>query len=142
MSTPVIIDGHAFLHLRSQKFTCVELKTGKQTWTTTGRYGQYWSLVGAEGPHPGAGPARRADSDSCHAREVRSSRLKEDQRRGDVGTSGGLWRPGICPRVERHLDLPLAIIVMVDQEQITLDTTGHRQMDDLTAKVVVTVMGD
>ena len=45
MSTPVIIDGHAYLHLRSQKFTCVELKTGKQTWTTTGRYGQYWSLV-------------------------------------------------------------------------------------------------
>ncbi len=31
MSTPVIIDGHAYLHLRSQKFTCVELKTGKQT---------------------------------------------------------------------------------------------------------------
>lgn len=45
MSTPVTIDGHAYLHLRSQKFTCVELKTGKQTWTTSGRYGQYWSLV-------------------------------------------------------------------------------------------------
>ena len=45
MSTPVTIDGHAYLHLRSQKFTCVQLKTGKQTWTTSGRYGQYWSLV-------------------------------------------------------------------------------------------------
>ena len=45
MSTPVIIDGHACLHLRNQKFTCVDLKTGKQTWTTTERYGQYWSLA-------------------------------------------------------------------------------------------------
>jgi outer membrane protein assembly factor BamB len=45
MSTPVIIDGHAYLHLRSQRFTCVDLKSGKQTWTTTTRYGQYWSLV-------------------------------------------------------------------------------------------------
>jgi outer membrane protein assembly factor BamB len=45
MSTPVIIDGHAYQHLRSQKFTCVELKTGKQAWTTTEQYGQYWSLV-------------------------------------------------------------------------------------------------
>jgi outer membrane protein assembly factor BamB len=41
MSTPVIIDGYAYLHLRSQKFTCVDLRTGKQTWTTAERYGQY-----------------------------------------------------------------------------------------------------
>jgi outer membrane protein assembly factor BamB len=45
MSTPVVIDGHAYLHLRNQKFTCLDLATGKQKWTTTSRYGQYWSLV-------------------------------------------------------------------------------------------------
>jgi outer membrane protein assembly factor BamB len=44
MSTPVVIDGHAYLHLRSQRFTCLDLATGKQTWTTE-PYGQYWSLV-------------------------------------------------------------------------------------------------
>jgi len=44
MSTPVVIDGHAYLHLRNQRFTCVELATGKQKWTTQ-PYGQYWSLV-------------------------------------------------------------------------------------------------
>jgi outer membrane protein assembly factor BamB len=44
MSTPVVIDGHAYLHLRNQRFTCLELATGKQTWTTR-PYGQYWSLV-------------------------------------------------------------------------------------------------
>ena len=44
MSTPVIIDSHAYLHLRNRRFTCVDLTTGKQTWTTR-PYGQYWSLV-------------------------------------------------------------------------------------------------
>jgi outer membrane protein assembly factor BamB len=44
MSTPVIIDAHAYLHLRSQRFTCLDLATGKQTWTSE-PYGQYWSLV-------------------------------------------------------------------------------------------------
>ena len=44
MSTPIIIDGHAYLHLRSKRFTCVELATGKQKWTTK-PYGKYWSLV-------------------------------------------------------------------------------------------------
>ena len=44
MSTPVVIDGHAYLHLRNQRFTCLDLATGKQKWTTQ-PYGQYWSLV-------------------------------------------------------------------------------------------------
>jgi outer membrane protein assembly factor BamB len=44
MSTPIVIDGHAYLHLRSRRFTCVELATGEQKWTTK-PYGQYWSLV-------------------------------------------------------------------------------------------------
>jgi len=44
MSTPVVIDGHAYLHLRSQRFVCLDLATGKQNWTTK-PYGQYWSLV-------------------------------------------------------------------------------------------------
>ena len=44
MSTPVIIDGHAYLHLRNQRFTCLDLKTGEERWTTK-PYGQYWSMV-------------------------------------------------------------------------------------------------
>lgn len=44
MSTPIVVDGHAYLHLRSQRFTCVDLANGKQKWTTQ-PYGQYWSLV-------------------------------------------------------------------------------------------------
>lgn len=44
MSTPVVIDGFAYLHLRNQRFTCLDLATGEQKWTTQ-PYGQYWSLV-------------------------------------------------------------------------------------------------
>jgi outer membrane protein assembly factor BamB len=44
MSTPVVIDGHAYLHLQNQRFTCINLTTGERTWTST-PYGKYASLV-------------------------------------------------------------------------------------------------
>lgn len=44
MSTPVVIDGHAYLHLQNQRFTCINLANGEQTWTSK-PYGKYSSLV-------------------------------------------------------------------------------------------------
>ncbi len=44
MSTPVVIDGHTYLHLQNQRFTCINLATGERTWTST-PYGKYSSLV-------------------------------------------------------------------------------------------------
>ena len=44
MSTPVIIDGYAYLHLGNQRFTCIDLKTGERTWTSV-PFGKYVSLV-------------------------------------------------------------------------------------------------
>ncbi|MFZ4986739.1 MAG: PQQ-binding-like beta-propeller repeat protein [Blastocatellia bacterium] len=44
MSTPVIVDGYAYLHLGNQRFTCIDLKTGERTWTST-PFGKYVSLV-------------------------------------------------------------------------------------------------
>ncbi len=44
MSSPVVIEGHAYLHLRNQRFTCLDLATGREAWTTT-PFGQYWSLI-------------------------------------------------------------------------------------------------
>jgi outer membrane protein assembly factor BamB len=44
MSSPVIFAGHAYVHLRNQRFACFDLKDGKRTWTTT-PFGKYWSLV-------------------------------------------------------------------------------------------------
>ena len=45
MSTPVVVDGHAYLLGKDQKLNCVDLKTGKRTWTSDKTYGKYWSLV-------------------------------------------------------------------------------------------------
>lgn len=44
MSTPVVIDGHAYLHLQNQRFTCINLSTGERMWTSQ-PFGKYCSLV-------------------------------------------------------------------------------------------------
>ncbi|MFO0864880.1 MAG: PQQ-binding-like beta-propeller repeat protein [Gemmataceae bacterium] len=45
MSSPIVHDGHAFVHLRNQTLACVDLKTGEVKWNTSERFGQYWSMV-------------------------------------------------------------------------------------------------
>jgi len=49
MSTPVIVDGLAYLHLRSQRVVCLDPVTGTERWTSGESFGKYWSLV-ANGP--------------------------------------------------------------------------------------------
>jgi outer membrane protein assembly factor BamB len=44
MSTPVIIDGYAYLHMGNQRFTCIDLKTGTRVWNSDS-FGKYASLV-------------------------------------------------------------------------------------------------
>ncbi len=44
MTSPVIVDGHAYIHLRNQRFACFDLKNGKETWRSK-PYGKYSSLV-------------------------------------------------------------------------------------------------
>ena len=45
MCTPVVVDDHAYFHLRNQRAACVNLKTGEIAWVTTERFGKYWSMV-------------------------------------------------------------------------------------------------
>ncbi|MBK9138017.1 MAG: PQQ-binding-like beta-propeller repeat protein [Verrucomicrobia bacterium] len=45
MSTPVVIGGHAYHHLRSQRMTCLDLTEGVERWTSTQSFGKYMSLV-------------------------------------------------------------------------------------------------
>jgi outer membrane protein assembly factor BamB len=45
MSTPVVIGDNVYLFLRNQRFTCLDLRTGKERWTTAKSFGRYWSLV-------------------------------------------------------------------------------------------------
>ena len=44
MSSPVVIDGHIYLHLRNQRFVCINLASGKETWISQ-PFGKYWSMI-------------------------------------------------------------------------------------------------
>lgn len=45
MSTPVIIDGIAYEHLKSQRMMAIEIETGRELWTSDQSFGKYMSLV-------------------------------------------------------------------------------------------------
>jgi outer membrane protein assembly factor BamB len=44
MSTPVVIDGHAYMHLQNRRFACINLDTGERSWTSE-PFGKYASLI-------------------------------------------------------------------------------------------------
>jgi outer membrane protein assembly factor BamB len=44
MSSPVVIGDYVYLHLRNQRLTCIDLKSGESKWTTK-PFGKYWSMV-------------------------------------------------------------------------------------------------
>ncbi|MEQ9407285.1 MAG: PQQ-like beta-propeller repeat protein [Fuerstiella sp.] len=44
MSSPVVVDGAICLHLRNQRFVCLDSDTGDVLWTTK-PFGKYWSMV-------------------------------------------------------------------------------------------------
>ncbi|MEM7557954.1 MAG: PQQ-binding-like beta-propeller repeat protein [Planctomycetota bacterium] len=44
MSSPVIVGDYLYVHLRSNRVSCVDLATGEETWRTT-PFGKYWSMV-------------------------------------------------------------------------------------------------
>ncbi len=46
MTTPVVIEGHAYTHLRNQRFACFDLANGVEKWRSK-PYGKYSSLVAA-----------------------------------------------------------------------------------------------
>lgn len=49
MSTPVIIDGIAYTHLKSQRVMAIEVATGRECWTSDNSFGKYWSLIAQKG---------------------------------------------------------------------------------------------
>lgn len=44
MSSPIVMGDHAYVHLRNQRFACLDLATGKEAWITK-PFGRYWSMV-------------------------------------------------------------------------------------------------
>ncbi len=45
MTSPVALDGHAYLFLRSNRFACIDLASGEERWTSGPTGDEYWSLV-------------------------------------------------------------------------------------------------
>ena len=45
MTTPVVIDGIAYTHLKSQRALAIEMETGRELWTSDKSFGKYWSLI-------------------------------------------------------------------------------------------------
>lgn len=45
MSSPLVIGDYLYMHLRNQRFTCLDLRTGKERWITSATFGKYWSMV-------------------------------------------------------------------------------------------------
>jgi len=44
MSSPIVIEGFAYLHLGNGRFTCIDLASGEERWRTK-PLGDYWSLL-------------------------------------------------------------------------------------------------
>jgi hypothetical protein len=45
MTTPVVLDGVAYNHLKSQRVMAIEVATGRELWTSDKSFGKYWGLV-------------------------------------------------------------------------------------------------
>jgi outer membrane protein assembly factor BamB len=45
MSSPVAVDGHAYVYLRSRRLCCMHLDSGELKWTSPPISDEYWSLV-------------------------------------------------------------------------------------------------
>jgi outer membrane protein assembly factor BamB len=45
MSTPVLVNGVAYTHLKSQRVMAIEVESGRELWTSGVTFGKYWSLI-------------------------------------------------------------------------------------------------
>jgi outer membrane protein assembly factor BamB len=45
MSSPVVVGDYAYMHLRNDRVTCLDLETGEARWVTKQSFGRYWSMV-------------------------------------------------------------------------------------------------
>lgn len=45
MSSPILIGDHIYMHLRNERFACLDLKTGDRVWSSPKSLGKYMSLL-------------------------------------------------------------------------------------------------
>ncbi len=44
MSSPVVVGDHIFMHLKNNRLSCLDLRSGTEKWRTT-PFGKYWSMI-------------------------------------------------------------------------------------------------
>ena len=44
MSTPVVINGHVYMHLGNQRVDCIDLESGESRWRSES-FGRYWTMT-------------------------------------------------------------------------------------------------
>ena len=45
MSGPIILGDYCYIHLRKQRITCLDMKTGETKWISSESFGKYMSMV-------------------------------------------------------------------------------------------------
>jgi outer membrane protein assembly factor BamB len=45
LTSPVVVNGHAYLLLRNQRLMCLDLARGEEAWVTSETFGKYWSMA-------------------------------------------------------------------------------------------------
>lgn len=48
MSSPVLIDGHIYMHLQSQRIQCLDWNSGESKWISEQSFGKYWSMIASD----------------------------------------------------------------------------------------------
>ncbi len=90
MSSPVLIDANVYLHLRNQRFTCVDPQDGETKWTTKPQ-GKYCSMI-VNGQQILAldeqGELRLIEANPTEYREISSRRVSEETTWAHVAVAG------------------------------------------------------
>lgn len=90
MSSPIVIDHYAYLHLRNKRFACLNMQTGKEEWVTT-PFGEYWSMV-SDGQRILAldqnGMLRLIDHNPTQFTQLSERKISEEEAWAHVAVSG------------------------------------------------------
>lgn len=86
MSSPVVVDGKIYLHLRNKRFSCIDPDSGESLWRTT-PFGAYWSMVVNGSKLLAARREWRPEADQCEPYRIFASVRTTRQRCHHLGSS-------------------------------------------------------
>ena len=92
MSTPVVVDGVAYTHLKSQRVMAIEVATGRELWTSDKSFGKYWSLTAQGGRILGLDERGSLFLLQANKEKLRAARPAQIGRHGNLGASGSRRR--------------------------------------------------